>query len=232
MIPLTEEVETVAILEPASPVAPRVLYEDTEAIAVEKTPYEPTIPHPEHPGSLLDRVRRLPGYERAVPIHRLDAGTSGAVLFAREPAHVAAWSAALSADTCEKRYVAAVRGIVRAKGSINRKVRDGARRLAARSRYTRDEVVAGHSLVTVRPDQGRTHQIRQHLASIDHAVLGDARYGHAPSNRHVGERHGLDRTFLHCARISLTHPRTGEPLSVECPLAPDLASVIARMRRA
>lgn len=230
MIPLTEEVECVAVLTPASPPPPRVLFETAEIVAVDKPAPEPTIPHPEHPGSLLARVRALPDCEHAVPIHRLDAGTSGVVLFAKRAAHVAAWSKALGEETAEKAYLALVRGIVRAKGSISRDVREGKRRLAARSRYQRLEVIAGHSLVRVRPDQGRTHQIRQHLAAIDHAVLGDARYGHAPSNRHVGERYGLDRTFLHCARIELDAPVTGERLVLESALAPDLAAVLERMR--
>lgn len=229
MIPLTEEVECVAVLTPASPPPPRVLFESAEIVAVDKPAPEPTIPHPEHPGSLLARVRALPDCEHAVPIHRLDAGTSGVVLFAKRAAHVTAWSKALGEESAEKAYVALVRGIVRAKGSITRDVREGKRRLAARSRYQRLEVVAGHSLVRVRPDQGRTHQIRQHLAAIDHAVLGDARYGHAPSNRHVGERYGLDRTFLHCARIELDAPG-GERLVIESALAPDLAAVLERMR--
>ncbi len=231
MIPLTEEVECVAVLTPASPPPPRVLFESEEIVAVDKTAPEPTIPHPEHPGSLLARVRALPDCEHAVPIHRLDAGTSGVVLFAKRADHVAAWSKALGDETAGKTYLALVLGIVRAKGSISRDVREGKRRLAARSRYQRLEVVAGHSLVRVRPDQGRTHQIRQHLAAIDHAVLGDARYGHAPSNRHVGERHGLDRTFLHCARIELADPTAnGERLTIESALAPDLAAVLERMR--
>ncbi|MFN7953333.1 MAG: pseudouridine synthase [bacterium] len=229
MIPLTEEIECVAVLEPTPAPVPRVLFESTEIVAVDKPAPEPTIPHPEHPGSLLARVRRLPGCDAATPIHRLDTGTSGVVLFARRPEHVAAWAKALTAESAEKTYLALVRGIVRAKGSISREVREQGRRLPARTRYRRSDVIAGHSLVEVRPDQGRTHQIRQHLAMIDHAVLGDARYGHAPSNRHVSERYGLDRTFLHCARIALDDPATGSRLVVESPLAPDLAAVRARM---
>ncbi len=230
MIPLTEEVECVAVLTPAAPPAPRVLFENDEIVAIDKPAPEPTIPHPEHVGSLLARVRRLPGCAEAVPIHRLDAGTSGVVLFARRPAYVSGWATALGADGAEKSYLALVRGIVRAKGSVSRDVREQGRRHAARTRYKRSEVVAGHSLVEVRPDQGRTHQIRQHLAAIDHAVLGDSRYGHAPSNRHVGERYGLDRTFLHCARLSLVDPTSGAPLTIESPLAPDLTAVLSRMR--
>jgi hypothetical protein len=60
-------------------------------------------------------------------------------------------------------------------------------------------------------------------------VLGDARHGHAPSNRFLFERAGLDRPFLHCASVAFVHPATGRALRIEAPLAPDLASVLARL---
>ncbi len=72
-------------------------------------------------------------------------------------------------------------------------------------------------------------ELRVHLAAIGHPLLGDARYGHAPSNRHFVERWALDRVFLHCARIELVHPRTGARLAIAAPLAGDLAIVLARL---
>ncbi|HEX7480322.1 MAG TPA: RNA methyltransferase, partial [Polyangiales bacterium] len=96
--------------------------------------------------------------------------------------------------------------------------------------YTRQSVIGGHSLLRVRPEHGRTHQVRKHLASINHAVLGDARFGDPASNRHFEHKHGLDRTFLQLARVQLLHPATGEELVIDAPLAPDLAVVLERLR--
>lgn len=230
MIPLTDEVETLALLHRAPLPAPRILYEDDTLLAVEKAGHEPTTPQGEYASSLLARVRRLPGAKSAVPIHRLDAGTSGVCLFARRPEDVTPWQMALGAAEAEKRYVALVRGVIRSKGSISRALPDDGVIREARTRYRRTAVLAGHALIEARPDEGRTHQVRRHLATLGHAVIGDARYGHAPSNRHFSEKYGLDRTFLHCASISLVHPETQQVFVLEAPLAADLEAVLARLR--
>lgn len=228
MIPLTDEVESVAILHRGAPPLPRVLYADDDVLVVEKPPHEPTTPQGEHASSLLDRARRLPGAAEAVPIHRLDIGTSGLLLLARRPAVVAPWSRALAAESGRKIYLAAVKGITPSKGAVTRALREEGRMLAARTRYRRLAFVSGHSLLRVLPDEGRTHQIRRHLAGIGHPVLGDERHGHAPTNRYFAEKHGLDRTFLHCLRIEIDHPRTGERLVLESPIAGDLRGVLER----
>jgi 23S rRNA (uracil1939-C5)-methyltransferase len=231
MIPLTGHVETLAVLRRALPPAPRVLYEDDDVIAVAKCPHEPTTPQGEHTSSLTLRLQES-GASEAVPIHRLDLGTSGVVFFARSPSKVAPWSRALGAPSAHKVYVAATRGTTPEEGLVDAPIRDGKRSLAATTRFRRVASVGGHSVLEVSPDQGRTHQIRIHLQGIGHPVLGDARYGHAPTNRHFEEKHGLDRTFLHCARIELQHPKTGARLVVEAPLAGDLDAVLARMNEA
>lgn len=230
MMPLTAEVECLALLARAAPPPLVVLYEDGDMVAVEKPPFLATVPHPERAGSLLDRVRALPGAAQAAPIHRLDADTSGVCLFAKRSDAVPAWQAALASDATHKRYLALVRGVGRAKGRIARPLREDGRTLAAATRYRRVEIVHGHALLDVTLETGRTHQIRRHLASIGQPVLGDARYGHAPSNRHLFERFFLDRPFLHCASVELAHPQSGAALRLESPLAPDLAAALARLR--
>jgi 23S rRNA (uracil1939-C5)-methyltransferase len=225
LMPLTDQVECLAVLRRAPPPPLGVLYEDRALVAVAKAPFLPSVPHPEHPDSLLARVRALPGREGVVPLGRLDAGTSGVCLFAASPAQAGALQRALAAQDAERRYLALVRGVGRARGRIARAL--GER--AARTRYRRLAVVAGHALLEVAPESGRTHQIRRHLASIGEPVLGDARHGHAPSNRHLFERAGLDRPFLHCASVAFRHPITKARLRIEAPLAPDLASVLARL---
>ncbi len=229
MIPLTDEVETVALLRRGEPTTPPVMYANNEVLIVDKGPHEPTTPQGEYAGSLLDRARRLPGARDAVPVHRLDIGTSGLVLLARHRDHVAKWQAVLSSADARKIYLAAVRGIVPHKGAIARALREEGKLVAAKTRYRRLAVVAGHSLLRVTPEQGRTHQIRRHLSFIGHGVLGDDRYGHAPTNRYFEEKAGLDRAFLHCHRLELVHPDTKQPLVVEAPLPGDLLAVIERM---
>jgi 23S rRNA (uracil1939-C5)-methyltransferase len=228
MIPLTDEVETVTILKPAAIPPPRVAYSDDEVVIVEKSAHEPTTPQGEYASSLLARVRTLPGCEHAVPVHRLDVGTSGLVIFARNASFVSSWAEALAAATGRKIYLAAARGRSPSKGAITRDLRDEGRLLAARTRYRWLGGVGGHSVLRVIPEHGRTHQIRRHLAAIGHPVLGDERYGHAPSNRFFEEKHGLDRTFLHCIRLELNHPHTGLRLIVETPLPGDLRLSLMR----
>jgi 23S rRNA (uracil1939-C5)-methyltransferase len=230
MMPLSDAVECVVTLAPAPPPACRVLYEDDDLIAVDKPPHVPTTPQGDGRPSLLDRVRRERGLPELAAIHRLDAGTSGVCLLAKHKAAVAPFAAALKAG--EKRYLALARGIARPKGTITRPLREAGAERDARTRYQRLAVVGGHSLLRVRPDQGRTHQIRRHLASLGHPILGDARYGDAASNRHFDMRHGLDRPFLHLSEVALTHPKTAVTLALHAPLPGDLAGVRDRLENA
>jgi 23S rRNA pseudouridine1911/1915/1917 synthase len=78
------------------------------------------------------------------------------------------------------------------------------------------------SLVEARPKTGRTHQIRVHFAAIGHPIVGDRVYGKASPL--------VGRQFLHAWRIAFTHPRTGERMELEAPLAPELEAVLRRLR--
>ncbi|MBV9947137.1 MAG: RNA methyltransferase, partial [Myxococcales bacterium] len=229
MIPLTEEVETVAILARRAPPPARVVYEDAEVIVADKDPHEPTVPQGEYRGSVLARVRRLPGAEQAVPAHRLDVGTSGLLVFVRRPEDLAKWERVLSAPTTRTIYVTAARGVTPSKGAVTRDLRDSGRVYPARTRYRRLALAAGHSILRVVPEQPRTHQIRRHLAAIGHPVLGDDRYGHPTTNRFFEERHGLDRVYLHCVRLEYEHPESQAPVVLDAPLPGDLRTVLERM---
>ncbi|HEY2516886.1 MAG TPA: pseudouridine synthase, partial [Polyangiaceae bacterium] len=228
MIPLTDEVETVALLRRMPVPAPRVLFEDDEVLVVEKGPHEPTTPQGEYAGSLLTRARKIPGASEAVPVHRIDIGTSGLVVLVKRPELAPRWNEALASPTTRKIYVAATRGVTPSKGAITRELREEGRMYPARTRYRRLAVASGHSVVRVIPEQGRTHQIRRHLAAIGHPVLGDDRYGHVPTNRFFEEKNGLDRAFMHCVRIEVDHPKTNVRLMVEAPLPGDLRAVLER----
>jgi len=233
MIPLSDEVETVAILRRAPAPAPRVLFEDDSVIFVEKSPHEPTndaATGGDYAESLVGRVRRLPNAAGAVPVVMLGVGTSGVALFARTPAHLAAWQRAVAGAASRSVYLAGTRGVLPTKGSITRDLGARPEGAPARTKYRRLAVFAGHCVARVMPEAhpDGTRQIRRHLAAIGHPVLGDERYGHAPTNRHFEEKHGLDRTFLHCVRFEVDHPESGIHLVVESPLPGDVQTVLER----
>ena len=226
MMPQTEEVETVATLVRGAVAVPRVLFEDEDLLVIDKDPYEPTTPQGEHTSSLLARVRGLPGAEHAQPVHRLDRDTSGVCLFAKRASAVYGFAQALSAPLADKVYLALARGITHEKGNIARPLVEAGKTMHVTTRYRRRAVVSGHSLLEVRPLEGKKHQIRRHLASIGHPIVGDERHGDLATARYFSEKHGLDRTFLHCHRIAVVHPRTGLPLVLESALPGDLQAVL------
>lgn len=227
MIPQSDAVETLATLRRAEPPLPRVIHEAPGFLAVEKAPHEPTLPQAEHRGSLLERVRRLPGAAEAVAVTRLDLGTSGVSLFARSPAHLSAPSRALEgASLCA---VALVRGTTRARGTLRAPAkRASATPDAASLRYERREIAGGHSRLDVFAAPTQTPKIKTQLAGIGHPVLGDAKQGDARSNLHFLHRHGLDRTFLHVAELTLT--LDGETLTWRAELPADLERVLSSLR--
>lgn len=228
MIPLTDEVETIAVIRRIGVPPPKVAYEDEDILIVEKGPHEPTVPQNEYASSLLQRVRKLPNAQNAAPVQRLDVGTTGLVMFVRDPEQLVRWQAVLASETARKIYVAGARGVTPSKGAITRDLREDGKMYPARTRYRRLAVASGHSVLRVIPEQGRTHQIRRHLAAIGHPVLGDDRYGHAPTNRFFEEKNALDRTFLHCVRFEFDHPNKLQRLIVEAPMPGDLRGVLER----
>lgn len=228
MMPLTDQVETLVLLEPGAPPSVEVLLEAGPLLAVNKPPHEPTTPQGEHARSLLARVQAHPGFPRAVPLHRLDMGTSGVCLFARTPEDAGALARALGEG--DKHYLALAKGITHKRGRIQRPIVEGGRSLHALTRYERLEVCGGHSLLRVYLETGRKHQIRRHLAGVGHPLIGDERYGDRATQRHFAMRHGLDRPFLHCESVALTYD--GKRLEIRAPLAPDLVRVLESVRAA
>jgi 23S rRNA (uracil1939-C5)-methyltransferase len=233
MIPLTDEVETIAVLRKGALSAPRVAYDDDEILIVEKCAHETV--EPAEAGktalsrvSLTHRTRRLPGAERAVPVSLLESGSSGLVVFVRTPELLQRWKDVLAHPGTRRVFVAATRGVTPSKGAITRELREDGKLHPARTRYRRLAIASGHSVLRVIPEQERIHQVRRHLAAIGHAVLGDPRYGHAPTNRFFEEKNGLDRTFLHCVRLEFLHPKNNQRLIVEGPMPGDLRSVLER----
>jgi len=230
MIPLTDEVETVTLLRRGASPTPHVLFEDDDVLVVAKAPHEPVLPRAEGApfASLKERAMRLPGVRSLRPVGRDDTSTSGIVFFAKSDEAHERFTRAFADPATRRVYVAYVRGVTPQKGTIARDLREDGRTHPARTRYRRLAIAGGHSVLRVVPEQERPHQVRRHLAAIGHPVLGDDRYGHAPSNRFFEERNGLDRTFVHGVRVEIDHPRTGARLLLESPLHGDLRSVLER----
>jgi len=234
MIPLSNDVESVVALQPGPRSQLRVIYEDEQLLVVDKPPHLPTTPDREHPDSLLRQLIEQQHLPELSAVHRLDVGTSGVCLFAKQRAAVQSLAERLRAG--EKHYLTLVRGGVRAKGIVRAALREQGQTRPAVSRYTRMRLVGSdsrsHSLVRVRPEQGRTHQVRKHMAAIGHPVLGDARYGDEASNLFFEHRYGLDRTFLHASRVVLAGPSEGQTLELSADLPADLAVVLANLAAA
>lgn len=159
--------------------------------------------------TVTDVLRERHGADLS-PVHRLDRGTSGVLLFARRE-HVRAWQEALTDARTDKRYLALARGYVREAVHVDHPIEDegGVKREAQSDVRPLCSVAdPGCTLVEVRVFTGRTHQVRRHLKHLSHPVYGDANYGHGPLNRDFRARFGLARLALHAWRVAITHPVT------------------------
>jgi 23S rRNA pseudouridine1911/1915/1917 synthase len=219
-----------------------VLYEDPDVIVVDKPAGLVVHPAPGHPGgtlvnALLHRCGDLAGIGgvlRPGIVHRLDRDTSGALVAAKRDAAHRALSEQFREHSVERVYLALVRGLPgtdegRVDRAIGRHPRDRkrmsvatarGREAATRWRVLRRFVTSGVSWLEVRPETGRTHQIRVHLASAGLPLVGDPVYGR-------GDRSGwLGRTALHAAVLAFTHPQSGERLRFEATLPDDLVRAL------
>jgi 23S rRNA pseudouridine1911/1915/1917 synthase len=168
-------------------------------------------------------------------VHRLDKETSGLMLVARDDEAHRRLSRMVAEREVARTYLALIEGRPASRaGTIDAPLgRDhrAPERRAVRGRGARDarthfeviEALPADSLVEARLETGRTHQIRVHFAAIGHPVAGDPRYGHA-------HRHGLERQFLHSARLELADPFSGRPLRFESELPDDLVAALAAAR--
>ena len=179
------------------------------------------------------RARDALGGEHVFPVHRLDRGTSGALLFARTREAAAVLSRAFEEGRIEKRYLALVRGTPPDDGIIDYAIPKGedGPRVPAVTRFRRvaRSLVDRCSLVLAMPETGRLHQIRVHLRHIDHPLVGDVRHGSGAINRHYRAEYNLHRLALHASFLAFDHPLTGARVEVSAAVPDDLGDALARL---
>lgn len=182
--------------------------------------------------ALLQRVRDLVGLY-VYPIHRIDRGASGIVLFALDKEAARYFTDAWMAHDADKRYLAITRGHPPAHTILDHPIprAPGEERVEAKTEIWLHDTFGRYALVEARPHTGRLHQIRRHLKHLACPLIGDVRYGKGEHNRIFRTQHGLHRLALHAAKLSVPHP-DGTTLVVECPLAEDMAGAIASCRTA
>jgi tRNA pseudouridine65 synthase len=180
--------------------------------------------------ALLQRVRDEVG-AYVYPIHRLDRGASGIVLFALDREAAAAFSAAW--PQADKRYLAITRGHPGEHVLLDHPIpkAPGEERVEARTELWRRETFGRYALVEARPHTGRLHQIRRHAKHLSCPLIGDVRYGKGEHNRIFRTEHDLHRLALHSTRLTVPHV-DGSTLTVECALADDMTRAIDSCRRA
>ena len=186
--------------------------------------------------SLLQLLRNQIGC-RVYPVHRLDKGTSGVVVFALHAEAANRLSRAFRDARVDKHYLAVVRGYAPEQGVIDWPLRDVIERRSRRPATLRPAVTevrrlalvelstpvgcyatARYSLVACRPRSGRRHQIRRHLKHLRHPVIGDANYGDLVHNRFFRHTLGVGRLLLAATEIGFEHPYAATELRVAAPL--------------
>lgn len=221
-----------------------VLYEDEQVAVIDKP--AGMVVHPAYghnSGTLVNAViarwpqtMKFPDVDRAGIVHRLDKETSGVIIIAKTVEALEDLREQFKSRTVHKQYLALVEGNpVNAEGRIDAPIgRDPRRRKQmavvrdGREAVTEFRVIenyALHSLLAVRPETGRTHQIRVHLAFIDHPVVGDTVYGRRKQTIK------MKRHFLHAERITFLSPGVGETVTAAAPLPVGLRAILEKLPR-
>jgi 23S rRNA pseudouridine1911/1915/1917 synthase len=228
----------------------RILYEDAAIVVVDKSADMVVHPAPGHAGGTLVNallyhcgdLAAVGGVLRPGIVHRLDRGTSGVIVVAKSDEAHRSLAAQFHAHSVERVYEALVRGSPSSEGGridapIARHPRDrkrmaiaraGGREAATNWRVARRFPRSARSLLEVRPETGRTHQIRVHLASAGLPIAGDPVYGRRGRDR---AEPGLDRPALHARVLGLTHPKSGERLRFEAEMPADMQVRIEQLAR-
>jgi 23S rRNA pseudouridine1911/1915/1917 synthase len=226
----------------------QILYEDADVVVVDKP--AGLVVHAgagRHDGTLVNALLHhfgalstLGGDLRPGIVHRLDKDTSGLLVVARTDAAHQSLAAQFQSREVEKVYLALVHGHTPSHGTIRKPIsRDPVRRTRMTTRvaggrpaltdYEALEEIGDLTLLRVRIGTGRTHQIRVHLASLNHPIVGDTLYGAPKSSPHLPP---LARFFLHAHKLRFRSPSHGGTIELESPLAPELGNWLNHARSA
>ncbi len=230
-----------------------IVYEDADILVIDKPAGMVVHPAPGNPDGTLvnallshcgEELSGIGGCRRPGIVHRIDKDTSGLLVVAKNDAAHRALAAQLEGHRIRREYHAlAVGGFADERGTVDlpigrhptdRKrmavIRDGGRAREAVTHFTVLERFSGITYLSLRLETGRTHQIRVHLSSLGHPLLGDTVYGggHTPfERRHTALLHGQ---CLHAAALQFCHPTTGVPVSFTCPLPPNFQKLLDILR--
>ena len=247
---------------PPEPIPLDIVYEDEDLVVVNKPPFLVVHPAPGHrTGTLVNALLHhcpnlsgVGGVMRPGIVHRLDRGTSGLLVVAKHDRAHRAIARQFARRSVEKRYQALVYGRppspLRLESPLGRDIRDR-KRISSRSPRGKTAITVATSmerlplttLLAVRIETGRTHQIRVHLSEAGFPVVGDTLYagGRQSSSRASKDPTSLrilrlleemNRPALHAASLSFLHPGSGELVTFEAPLPPDMRELLMKLRQA
>jgi 23S rRNA pseudouridine1911/1915/1917 synthase len=217
-----------------------IVHKDDHLIVIDKGADLVVHPAPSHDGETLvellgDQLSGGDEPDRPGIVHRLDRGTSGLMVVARNDETHAVLQEMIRRRDVGRTYLALADGrfrsrtgtidapIGRASRKRHRMAVNGASPRDAKTHFEVQESLRRDTLLEARLETGRTHQIRVHMEAIKHPLVGDITYG-GP------DRYGLERQFLHSCRLTFKHPVTGEELKFEAPLPADLAQALEQAR--
>ncbi len=181
-------------------------------------------------------------HQRVHPCHRLDRKTSGVLLFAKDGEASKLMQSLFARNQVQKNYLAIVRGFTESHGQIKHPlVADNGRQQEAITNYTtlaQTEIsvpsgkhnTSRYSLVLVKPETGRTHQIRRHFAHICHPIIGDRPHGCNKQNRLFKEKWNMTTMMLHALTLSFNHPRSNVPIRINAPLQTEFTRMMQELK--
>jgi tRNA pseudouridine65 synthase len=229
-----------------------ILYRDDRLIAIDKP--SGWLVHrsnlDRHETRILVQALRDQIGRHVHPVHRLDKGTSGVMLFALDAETAAVLGGQFERQAVDKTYLAVVRGWPAASGRIDHPLAndrdqygdapDSPERRAAITDFRRLATVelpfavdryplARYALVSLQPHTGRRHQLRRHMKHISHPIIGDATHGKGRHNRLFQEEFGCHRLLLACTEIRFRHPDGQREIIIRAPVGDQFASVLARL---
>jgi 23S rRNA pseudouridine1911/1915/1917 synthase len=228
-------------------IALSLIHEDRDVLVIDKPAglvVHPGAGNPRHTlqNALLGLDQALAALPRAGLIHRLDKDTSGLLVVARTPQALTSLSRQLEARTMAREYVAIAAGVMTGGGTIDEPIgrhRGDRLRMAVRvsgrtavTHYRVLERFRAHTYLRVKLETGRTHQIRLHLAHIQYPIVGDPKYGGRLRLPRGADPHLIailrefKRQALHAATLGFDHPRSGNRLTLQSPVPPDLARLL------